>query len=107
ANPVQIFTYFATPAAGTSLDSTYTVAQPVPLSGITFAVHSTVYPPYQGDVNFPVLKVEAGFGSTPGDPSQPPPAGTDITNRVIGPPGQAFIDIVAGRQYEQAAAEAG
>ncbi len=107
ANPVQIFPYFTTSPAGTDLNITYTVGQAVPVSGVTFAVHSAVYPPPQADPNFPLLKVEAGFGFTPGDPSQPPPAWTDITNRVIGPPGQACIDITAGRQYEQGTAEAG
>jgi hypothetical protein len=106
-NPVQIFPYFINPSAGTSLNATYTVGQAVPVSGVSFAVKTTVSPPPQNDNGLPVIKTEAGFGFTPGDPSQAPPSWTDITNRVIGPPGQAYIDIVAGRQYEQAAAEAG
>jgi hypothetical protein len=106
-NPVQIFPYYATVAAGVSLAATYTIAQTVPVSGIVFAIHAAPLPPVQNNPGFPILKVEAGFGFTPGDPSQSPPLWTDITNRVIAPKGQAFITTVAGRQYELATAEAG
>jgi hypothetical protein len=106
-NPIVLYPSYRIPAAGTNIGTTYTQLATTPMSGITFAVTAAVPAPFQLNPNFPVLKIEAGFGSLPGDPSQAPPAWTDITNRVIAPEGQAFIQAVMGRQYELAAAEAG
>ena len=63
--------------------------------------------PVQQNANFPILKVEAAFGFTPGDPSQAPPAWTDITARCLTKLGDAFITSAMGRQYELAQMEAG
>src|SRR6185437_6417859 len=63
--------------------------------------------PYQPDPEFPVLRVEAGFGYTPGDVSQAPPEWTDLTSRCMSKDGDQFIQITMGRQYELSAPEAG
>lgn len=107
-NPISIFPYYIAPTANnTSLNTTFTITRPVPVSAIIFAVHSTVTAPQQYNPNFPALKIEMGFGYTPGDPTQAPPLWTDITARCIGSAGQAFISAAMGRQYELAVAEAG
>jgi hypothetical protein len=122
-NQTQIFPFIAQAAPGTTLATTFGLPQAIPVSGIVFAIHSTVYPPIVTNIspatvnsegqlvapaqNFPLLKVEAGFGSTPGDLSQAPPVWTDITSRVIAPVNQASIKSSTGRQYELAQAEAG
>lgn len=107
-NPAQIYPYFQAAPAGTALATTFSVgSQPLPCSGVTFAIRSDVSPPYQPDDQFPVLKVELGLGYTPGDPSQPPPTWTDITGRCMSKDGDQFIQIQMGRQYELGAPEAG
>ena len=107
-NPVQIFPYFQTATAGQSLATSFSIGvTPVPYSGVTFAIRSNVSPPYQPDPGFPVLKVELGLGSTPGDPSQPPPQWTDITQRCMSKDGDQFIQISMGRAYELGTPEAG
>ena len=106
-NPMSLFPYYQIPAQGTNLATSWPLPAAAPVAGIAFAVKTTVYPPYQPNPDFPVVKVEAGFGTIPGDPTQAPPQWTDITNRVIAPAGQSFIKSVAGRQYELAQAEAG
>lgn len=108
ANPVQIYPYFQVAPAGTNLATTFSVGgQSVPYSGVTFAIRTDARPPYQPDAEFPVLKVEIGLGYTPGDPSQPPPAWTDITQRCMTKDGDQFIQITMGRQYELSTPEAG
>jgi hypothetical protein len=116
ANPVEIFPYWCTATGGTDLGATYSVASAVPVSGITFAVSQSPAAPVQPNPDFPVLKVEAGFGFTPGDPSQPPLLDggggtglgwTDITSRAMGKQGDAFISASMGRTYELSQMEAG
>jgi hypothetical protein len=115
ANPVEIFPYWQATAAGTDLDITWTTANAAPLSGVVVGIKAVATPPPQNNPNFPVVKTEAGFGFDPGDPSQPPladgsPIGlswTDISARVIGTDGDAFITSMMGRQYELTQAEAG
>lgn len=106
-NPVTLFTYYQIPEANTNLNTTFNVSQIIPLSGVIFSVHSNVTSPFQANPKFPVVKIEAAFGFTPGDPSQPPPAWTDITNRCIAGDGSALFSVSMGRQYELAVAEAG
>ena len=116
ANPVEIFPYWRTATVGTDLGATYSVASAVPVSGITFAVSLSPAAPVQPDANYPVLKVEAGFGFTPGDPSQPPLLDggggtglgwTDITSRAMGKQGESYISAAMGRTYELSQMEAG
>jgi hypothetical protein len=116
-NPVQIFPFWASAlGSGSSANTTYTVAQAVALSGVTLAISATPSSPVMPNPNFPVLKVEAAFGFSPGDPSQAPPtdggtgAGpgwTDITSRALSKAGEAFISSGMGRQYELSQMEAG
>jgi hypothetical protein len=105
--PVQIFPSWKPSAAGTNLATTSTVSRAVPVSGITFAVKAAAPAPVQPNPAFPILKVEAGFGYTPGDVTQAPPAWTDITARTISKDGDFFITSAMGRQYELAQMEAG
>jgi len=107
ANPVQMFPYWSPAAAGASLSTTYSLTQAVPVSGVTFSVLASPPAPVQQNANFPILKVEAAFGFTPGDPSQAPPAWTDITIRCLTKSGDAWITSAMGRQYELAQMEAG
>jgi hypothetical protein len=105
-NPAAIFPCYAQTAAGTTLATTWTAAQDAALSGIVFAIRPGVAPA-QYNPNFPVIRVEAGFGTVPGDPSQPPPDWTDITNRVFAPAGGTWFKTQAGRPWELATPEAG
>lgn len=106
-NPVQIFPFWSTPAAGTSLDVNWNAGRMVALSGVTFAIAANAAPPVQANPNLPALVIEAGFGAVPGDPSQPPPSWTDVTNRVMAKIGEAFLTSSMGRQYELSSPEAG
>jgi hypothetical protein len=108
-NPVQIFPYWAATSltAGVAADISWSVGQSLPLSGVTFAITASAAPPAQPNPNFPVIKAEAAFGYTPGDPSQAPPAWTDISARIIGRDGSPFATSVMGREYELSQAEAG
>jgi hypothetical protein len=106
-NPVTIFPYWRAVPSSTSLSTTFGLDRAAALSGITVGISTVSPPPPQPNPNFPVLKVEAGFGFVPGDPSQAPPTWTDITSRVISGAGSPQIDITYGRQYELATPEAG
>jgi hypothetical protein len=108
-NPVQIFPYWAPTSlsAGVSANISWSVGQSLPLSGVTFAIAASAAPPAQPNPNFPVVKAEAAFGYTPGDPSQAPPAWTDISARIIGREGSPFASSVMGREYELSQAESG
>lgn len=106
-NPVQITPYWRPAIAGQSLDITWDAGRGVPLSGITFALEAAAQPPVQNNPNFPVLAVQAGFGYTPGDPSQPPPTWVDITSRTIGKEGAQFVSSLMGRDYELSTPESG
>lgn len=108
-NSVGIFPYWApsvSPATGVTAEWTTTGA-PRSLSGMTVAIEAAPAVPLQFNPAFPVLKVEAGFGFAPGDPSQSPPDWTDITSRAMSKAGTPFISTGAGRQYEIATQEAG
>ena len=63
--------------------------------------------PVPANPAFPPLRVEAAFGYVPGDPSQGPPAWTDITSRVIAGLGQQWVNAVYGRAYELTVPESG
>jgi hypothetical protein len=107
-NPVTVYPFWNSAlAAGTSANITYTVGQQVPLSGITFGIAGNPQPPVQVNPNMPIVKAEAAFGYTPGDPSQPPPTWTDISQRIIGKEGDKFATSVMGREYELSQVEAG
>lgn len=106
-NPVQIAPYWRTAAAAQSLDITWDAGRAVPLSGVTFAIEASAQAPVQGIPDFPVLAVQAGFGYTPGDPSQAPPTWVDITSRTIGKKGAQFITSLMGREYELSTPESG
>jgi hypothetical protein len=108
ANPVTIYPFWNNSlAAGTTANITYTVAQQVPLAGVTFGIAASPPLPLQVNPNMPIVKAEAAFGYDPGDPSQPPPVWTDISQRVIGKDGEAFASSVMGREYELSQVEAG
>jgi hypothetical protein len=107
-NPVTVYPFWnSTLAAGTNANITYTVAQQVPLSGVTFGIADSPSPPVQANPNMPIVKAEAAFGYTPGDPSQAPPSWTDISQRIIGREGDKFATSVMGREYELSQVEAG
>ena len=107
-NPVEIFPYYWTNiTGGTNVSTSYSVARAVPLSGVTFAVKADPPAPVQANPNFPIVKVEAAFGFTPGDPSQSPPEWTDITARCISKEGEVQISSAMGNQYELSTMESG
>lgn len=93
--------------AGSNQPVTYQVSTSVPLSAVTVLIKAVPSPPVQTDPNFPVLKVEAAFGFTPGDPTQSPPTWTDITNRCASKDGTPFIEPMAGKGYELGQPETG
>ncbi len=93
--------------AGTSVSASYTVSASAPLSAVTVTIETSPYPPVQRNTNLPGVTVEAAFGFLPGDPSQPPPAWTDITSRCAAKEGTPFISAAMGRSYELATPETG
>jgi hypothetical protein len=107
ANPVEIFPYWQSTPGHSSVNTTWTISQSVPVSGVVVAISGLAGPPAQSNLNFPLIKVEAGFGFTPGDPSQSPPSWVDITSRAISGQGNDFISVSMGRQFELSSPEAG
>lgn len=105
--PVQIFPAWAPVAAGTLLNTTWSLPRSVPVSALAFSIVAAPPAPVQPNPDFPIIKVEAGFGFTPGDPSQPPPDWTDITPRVMAPAGGNWVTSTMGREYELSTPEAG
>jgi hypothetical protein len=94
-------------ANGANLPVNYAVLDNAPLSAVTVLIEAAPYPPVQPLATFPVLKVEAAFGFTPGDLSQSPPAWTDITARCAAKDGTPFIQASMGRSYELGQPETG
>ena len=107
ASPVTIYPFWAPAAAGSSLDTAYTLPQVAPMAGVTFGISASAASPVQPNPEFPVLKVEAAFGALPGDPSQSPPDWTDLTARAIAQDGNTYITASMGREYELTTTEAG
>jgi hypothetical protein len=113
-NPIEIFPYWTAVAAGVSINVTWSIAQSVPISGVVFALNGLAVAPTQTNKEYPLVKVEAAFGFTPGDPSQAPPSDggigttwTDISTYAIGRQGEASISSSMGREFELSTAESG
>lgn len=107
-NWLTLFPYWlpSSPAGAVSASWTASGGGP-PLSGLLVTISASPPTPALTTPGFPNLKVEAGFGATPGDPTQPPPAYTDITARTLSAEGDFWVDATYGRQYELSQPEAG
>ncbi len=94
---------------GASVTASFSLSPDGPGAGAIIGISQASYPPSNGNPNFPVVRLEAAFGASPGDPSQSvlDNAWTDITERAISNDGIAGITISRGRQYELATPEAG
>jgi hypothetical protein len=106
-NPVTIYPYWAPITGAGSLSVTFSVDAGTALSGVVAAIAANAPAPVQPKPNMPILKVEAAFGYTPGDPSQAPPVWTDISARALAKPGDSYVISAYGRQYELSQPEAG
>jgi hypothetical protein len=78
-------------------------------AGAVIGISQASYPPANGNVNFPVVRLEVAFGATPGDPTQAilDNEWTDITERAIAAGEAVDISVTRGRQYELATPESG
>jgi hypothetical protein len=100
---------YATVAAGASVNGSFTLASANPGAGVLVGISTAAYPPSNGNPNYPVVRVEAAFGATPGDSTQAimDTSWVDITQRAIANEDVAGITVTRGRQYELATPEAG
>jgi hypothetical protein len=104
---MQIFPFWAVLPSSTQETVNFTVSPEISLSGVFAAIQQSPAPPVQLNPSFPVLKVEAAFGFSPGDQTSAPPTWTDITARCIAGTGDAFIECTYGQEYELSTPEAG
>lgn len=107
-NWIKIFPYWMPASSAGTLSASWTLGPGAyPLSGLLVSIQGNPTAPSQPNPDMPVLAVEAGFGYLPGDPSQPPPAWTDITASTMGKSGEQYVAWSYGRQYELSTPEAG
>jgi hypothetical protein len=92
-----------------SVPATWTYSSSGPVAACLIGITQSSHSPAQLNPNFPVVKVEAAFGTTPGDPSKAiaESAWVDLTTRCITTAGVAGITITRGQQYELSQPEAG
>lgn len=110
AIPNRLIPLYASFNSPVSVDGTFSViGGPAAAAGVLIGISQTSYPPWNGNANFPDVKVEAAFVATPGDFSQGlvDAQWTDITSRAISNEGVAGITATRGRQYELATPESG
>jgi hypothetical protein len=99
---------YGTFSAG-SVPATWSYSPGGPVAACLVGITQASSPPAQVNSNFPVVKVEAAFGTSPGDPSKAitESAWTDLTTRSITTVGVAGITVTRGQQYELSQPEAG
>lgn len=99
---------YGTFSAG-SVPATWSYSPGGPVAACLIGITQSSNPPAQLNSNFPVVKVEAAFGTSPGNPSKAITESnwTDLTTRCITTAGVAGITITRGRQYELSQPEAG
>jgi hypothetical protein len=107
--PSVVYASYATYAANSSISATFSLASAQQCAGVMIGISQASYPPSNGNPNFPVVRVEAAFGASPGDSTQTilDTAWTDLTQRAITDSKVAGITVHRGRQYELATPEAG
>jgi hypothetical protein len=100
---------YATFAAGEYVDGSFTLPGANAAAGVMVGISQTSYPPANGNSAFPVIRLEAAFGATTGDPTQSilDTAWTDISQRAMSSEGVTGIAVSRGRQYELATPESG
>jgi hypothetical protein len=100
---------YGTAVAGTALSPSWTFGAPGPMAAVIVGISQASYPPEQSNENYPVVKVEAALGATPGDPTQAilDSGWTDLTGRALAADGVAGISVSRGKEYELATPEAG
>lgn len=107
-DPVQAGCVYQTAGAGT-VSATWSWVSTVPFAGVLIGLSAASAPPVIANPDYPVVKVEAAFGSAAGDPTHGTldMAWTDITQRAMTKDGTAGITVSRGRQYELGQPEAG
>jgi hypothetical protein len=108
--PDRLVSAYASFAASNNVTASFTTTSgALTGAGILVGISQVSYPPWNGNPNFPVVRVEAAFSTTPGDFSQSILDGqwTDITENAISGGEVAGITVTRGRQYELSTPEAG
>lgn len=96
---------WSTPSTGTVTES-WSVGSTAPMASLLVLLKLNPATPPQLNPNWPGVKVEIGFGFTPGDPTSMV-TWTDVTKRAMQPDGSAIFTSTRGRSYELATPEAG
>lgn len=104
---VKIFPFVQPAVSAGNITAAYNVSGTPPLAAALATIEASPAAPVQPNPNFPVLAVELGLGTLPGDVSAQPPVWTDVTLQTLGKEDDQFISVDYGREYELATPEAG
>lgn len=107
-NPVTLDAVYGSASAGT-VSAAWATTNGVPMASVLIGITQANFPPTQPSANFPAVKVEAAFDSSPADPTASVMWNdwTDITIRAIGKQGTPIISGLRGKTYELTTPETG